>query len=152
MDTGLHVPEACDTPSLYYQAVRINISISGEYAFSSDAGIVTYAYLYSDVFYPFRPSRNLIASDNDGCGVGRFWLRYSLHANTTYVLVLRYLKSEMPLLFSIVSTGIARVNLTKLGKCSCAGATAQMKFVQSRLSSSATISGDVDLHSRTGEE
>lgn len=102
--------------------------MSGEYALSSDLAIVTYAYLYSDVFHPFNPPRNLIASDNGGCGVSGFWLRYSLQTNMTYVLVVGYLKYNKALLFSIVSTGIAHVNFTKLGKFSCTGTAVQVKY------------------------
>jgi hypothetical protein len=110
--------ERCGTSTHFYQSLRIDISVSGEYRFSSTSGVETYGYLYRDVFDPLNPSRNRIPNDDDdGCGVGQFWLRRFLHINISYILVVSTpVSSANGALFTLIAAGAGGVNFTRLGK------------------------------------
>lgn len=112
--------ERCGTSTHFYQPLRIHISVSGEYRFSSSSSVGTYGYLYRDMFDPLNPSRNRIPNDDDdGCTVGQFWLRRFLHTSISYILIVATpVSTGSGAAFTITTAGAAGVNFTRLSKCS----------------------------------
>ena len=111
--------ERCGTSTHYYQPLRIHISVSGEYRFSSSSSVEAYGYLYRDTFDPLNPSRNRIPNDDDdSCTVGQFWLRRFLHTSISYILIVSTpVSSGSGTTFTITTAGAGNVSFTRLGKC-----------------------------------
>jgi hypothetical protein len=114
--TSKYFRQECFTSNYYYQALQINVSVSGDYELSSSSGIDTFGYLYANVFNTFHPLRNLITSNDDGCNELQFWLQYYLQANTTYILVVTTFNSNIMGSFQVVSKGVARVSFSLFGE------------------------------------
>ena len=110
----------CRAGMAYYEALQINISASGYYRFSIHSTIDTYGYLYRDLFDPFDPSRNQIASDDDSCDNGQFRLDYFLQKSETYTLVVTTFMPNDIGEFTVIALSEAhRVNFTRLGEYHC---------------------------------
>ena len=119
-DSGTYFGDVCgESKLLYYQALRMNISVFSEYGFLSKSYLGAYGSIYSTAFNPFYLRSNLIVSDEGGCGDGQFWLQAFLHSNTTYIFVVSKSASTVPEKFSIMSKGIGNVSFTNLGECAC---------------------------------
>ena len=117
MSSETYSREKCGVAKHYYQALQINISVSGDYGFSSDSRMDIYGSLYRDRFDPLDPSHNRIPDDDDGCGKGQFWLHRSLQTNTAYILVVATSVSDAKdAAFNITATGIASVSFSRLGE------------------------------------
>ena len=86
-NTSEYIRDSCETGNSNYEALQINVSASGLYRLLSKSLMDTYGYLYRDKFDPFEPSRNQIASNDDGCDKGQVRLQHFLHQNITYILV-----------------------------------------------------------------
>jgi hypothetical protein len=52
----------------YYEAIRMNVTETGEYTLFAESDIDTYGYIYIDTFDPKNPSTNQESQGNDGCG------------------------------------------------------------------------------------
>lgn len=74
-----------------------------------------YGYLYRERFNPTDPFHNLIVND-DSCFAGQFRLKSFLDEGTVYILVVATPVAKGAGAFSIVSTGVANVILTRLGE------------------------------------
>jgi hypothetical protein len=115
--SGNYFRDMCGTSTYsYYQALRMDISISSEYGFSSRSSMDTYGLIYNSVFNPFDPSTNHIADNDEDCGDGQFWLQSFLHAETTYILVVSTNTPSVIGTFSIISKGTGNVSFTRLGE------------------------------------
>ena len=96
----------------YYQAIRVIISTSGTYTFTSVSSIDTYGYLYNtpvDLSYPWQ---NMITYDDDSGGGNQFLLSAYLSSGSTYVLIVTTFTSNIVGSFSIRVSGPAMVGLT----------------------------------------
>jgi hypothetical protein len=107
------------TSKFYYQALQINVSITGQYGFLSNTNISTYGYLYRYTFDQMNPTRNQISQDDAGCDNGQFWLQSSLQKDTVYILVVTTSVEGVMGAFSIVSKGVANLTFRRLGESDC---------------------------------
>ena len=98
----------------YYQALRINVAVSGHYVIWSST--LTGFVLYRDTVDPLYHLRNQLVNKFTGGGDRRFRMYASLQANTTYILVVSMGGSNTMGPFSITSEGAASVIFTRLGK------------------------------------
>ena len=96
----------------YYQALRVEISITGRYSFTSVSSIDTYGYLYNALFDPSDSSQNFIASDDDNAGGFQFLLTEYLSSTSTYVLLVTTFSPRTTGSFSIRVSGPSSPNLT----------------------------------------
>ena len=71
----------------YYEAIRMNVTETGEYTLFTESDINTYGYIYFDTFDPKNPSTNQKSKSYGNCGGLQFKFVIQLHINTTYVLV-----------------------------------------------------------------
>ncbi|CAF1233750.1 unnamed protein product [Adineta steineri] len=98
--------------SYYYEAIQVTVRTSGRYSFTSISSYDTYGYLYNDPFNPSKPSRNLIASDDDSGNSHQFRINATLQSGSTYVLVFTTLSTWQTGSFRIAATGPAPVTLS----------------------------------------
>ena len=119
-NTSEYIRDSCETGNSNYEALQINVSVSGVYRLLSKSLMDTYGYLYRDTFDPFEPSRNQIASDDDDCNGGQFRLEHLLQKNTTYILVVTTHQSNVQGPFTVIATSEeSRVHFTRLSKYQC---------------------------------
>ncbi|CAF4124165.1 unnamed protein product, partial [Adineta steineri] len=96
----------------YYEAIRVTVRTSGRYSFTSISSYDTYGYLYNDPFNPSKPSRNLIASDDDSGNSNQFRINATLQSGNTYVLVFTTYSTGVTGSFSIAVTGPTMATLS----------------------------------------
>ncbi|CAF3781097.1 unnamed protein product [Adineta steineri] len=96
----------------YYEAIRVTVHMSGRYSFTSISSYDTYGYLYNDPFNPSKPSRNLIASDDDSGNSNQFRINATLQSGNTYVLVFTTYSTGVTGSFSIAVTGPTMATLS----------------------------------------
>ena len=115
----MYSADKCGTEKFYYQALQINVSVSGHYSFASRIANLTHGYLYRDTFDPFDPSRTEITSNKEGCDRLKFLLYFFLQANTTYILVITTYNVAETGPFFITAVGTDTINFTLLGESYC---------------------------------
>ena len=108
-------------PLNYYQALQIDVAVSGQCVLWSSSSMDTYGYLYQDRFDPVDPSTNRIISNDDGCDDGQFRLQYFLQKSTSYILVVTSYRENTTGPFSIRTWGGGNVSFIRMGKCICHG-------------------------------
>ena len=118
-NTQVYSPWSCNINIYPYQAIRINVFVTGDYRFWSNSGINMYGSIYRSTFDPSDPSSNLIASRYDGCRNSQFRLSHSLQTNTTYILVVTTYDTGMTGAFSIAVVGVAKISFTRIGEYAC---------------------------------
>ena len=100
----------------YYEAVQINVIKSDIYNFFLTTSADKYAYLYMDYFNPFTSAENLLRVSNIRCIQEEFNFVHILHANTTYVLVMKKDDLSEIMNFSVIASGINKVTFHRLSK------------------------------------
>ncbi len=74
----------------------------------------TYGYLYESSFDPSYPSRNLIASDDDGAGDRQFQIRGYMQSGRKYILVVTTYSSSTAGSFTVEVIGPAPVKFLRI--------------------------------------
>ncbi len=95
----------------YFESIQVSVSIMGTYTFISNSPINTYGYLYRDQFNPADLSLKLISENDDSNGQGQFRITAILQTGQTYILVVTTFSPSITGEFSIVSSGLATVNM-----------------------------------------
>jgi len=95
----------------YFESIQVNVLIKGTYIFTSNSSINTYGYLYDDQFNPADLSLKLISENDDSNGQGQFRITAILQTGQTYILVVTTFSPSITGEFSIVSSGLATVNM-----------------------------------------
>jgi hypothetical protein len=108
--------DQCGTSKYQYEAAWVNVSLDGYVTFCGNSKIDTYAYFYENTFDPLDLDRDLIASDDDGCGNQQFRLCLFLQTNTRYLLVVTTHAENMVGAFSVAVVGGAQVNFTRMDR------------------------------------
>jgi hypothetical protein len=106
----------CSALKYYYQALRINVTVSGQHSISSQGSTDIHGFLYRDAFDPIDPSFNQIESNSGSCGNGQFRLQTLLQKNISYILVVTPLEANNVGPFSIVTIGAGSISFTRLSK------------------------------------
>ncbi|CAF1402924.1 unnamed protein product, partial [Adineta ricciae] len=95
----------------HYQAIEVNVPVTGTYTFTSKSLTNAYGYIYDNSFDPANTNLNLIAQDDDSNGKGQFKLTALLHPDHRYILVATTNTPEATGKFSIMSSGPTAVNV-----------------------------------------
>ena len=108
--------EVCGTETHHYVALRINVSMSAHYAFSSNSSKGTNGYLYQHSFDPVNPCHNQIAEASFLWGYIVFPLQSFLQKDTDYILLVTTTAEQLTTAFSILTKGVAHVTFTDQGE------------------------------------
>ncbi|CAF1561167.1 unnamed protein product [Adineta ricciae] len=99
----------------YYEALKFNVSITGNYTFSSISTIDTYGYLFINEFDPLIFCKNLIAENDDAMkDVIPFEIQSILQSSIIYILVVTTFRSNITGKFSISIQGPEKVKFVQL--------------------------------------
>jgi hypothetical protein len=86
----------------YYEALKLTVSTTGYYRFSSNSSIGLNGYIYRNMFDPLFPSRNLIAGKQEEID---FQMSLYLAVEMNYVLVVTTSIGNQTGAFSITAAG-----------------------------------------------
>jgi len=75
------------TGTYYYQAIQVQVPVTGEYTFQSSSTTDTYGYIYQGNFYPTYPQYNVVGEDDESGGSNNFKITASLRSDITYYLI-----------------------------------------------------------------
>ena len=114
--SATYASKRCSTSKFFYQALQIDVAVSGRYCIWSWSAMIIHGFLYRDTFDPIDPSLNLIERDSGSCGDGQFRLYTLLQTNITYILVVTPLDGSRVGLFSIFTVGPGNTTFTLLSK------------------------------------
>ncbi|CAF0727312.1 unnamed protein product [Adineta steineri] len=127
----------CDLSMYYYEAIQVNVNESRYYTLNSNSPIDIYGFMYTDNFYPFDPSINLIMEDDDSFGKLQFKIGAFLRSTTANVLVVTTASPNVTGTFSVIVSGIHNVTFERLDTSS---------VVHSIYSSALTENHPIDSH------
>lgn len=97
----------------YYEAIRINTSITGSYLLKTNSTIGTIAYLYTSCFNPNNSTANLLVQGNDSMDDAQTRIYTTLHTSTAYVLVVTTIGTNVTGAFSISASGSDKIIFTR---------------------------------------
>ncbi|CAF0990307.1 unnamed protein product [Adineta steineri] len=126
----------CAIPNTYFQAIQLNVSISGTYTFVCNSSIDTYGFLYYNTFDPNYPPANLIILDDDGGGNYQFQLTAHLQISSRYILVVTTFNQNITGPFTITATGVSSIDLSSIN-VSSNSSVVQSQYLSTLNSSSA---------------
>lgn len=98
----------------YYEAIQLDVSISGIYRLTSNSSMNTYGYLYNGSFNPYFAQTNLLKSDDDSGTNLQFSIRFLLEMSQAYILIFTTDPPNITGPFSIVATGPAPVGWSRI--------------------------------------
>ena len=99
----------------YYEALRINVSLTGNYTFSSDSSIDTYGYLFKNEFNPSLLCKNIMVENDDAMkDMLQFEIQSELQSSNIYILVVTTYRSNTTGKFAIVVKGPAKIILVRM--------------------------------------
>jgi hypothetical protein len=102
--------DPCQNTIYYYEAIQINVSISGNYIIWSNSSIDTIGYIYNNSFNPDAQFENLLLSDYDIDDNRQLQFAIMLQAMARYILVVKTYYSKVTGAFLIIANGPAPVN------------------------------------------
>ncbi|CAF3746296.1 unnamed protein product [Adineta steineri] len=105
---------SCLATYFYYEAIKINVSVAGNYTIVSSSSIDTYGFLFNNSFDPLNPIRNLLLYDDDSGGNQQFELTYFLQPLVNYVVVTSTYIQYQTGTFSLIATGPGVINFTRI--------------------------------------
>ena len=108
----------CSGPIFYFEALLLNIAVTGSYRIFSQSSMDTFGYLYNRTFDPTYMSVNLILSDDDGYGNRQFLLSSILEAGGTFIAVATTYSANITGAFSVIATGPGPIGITKINATS----------------------------------
>lgn len=95
----------CLGSMFYYEAVQINVNITGSYTLLCNSTMDTYGYIYNNSFNPGFSNENLLLF-NDDSGVNlQFIFRTLFQTRATYILVVTTNRPNVTGVFSVIATG-----------------------------------------------
>lgn len=103
---------SCPNSLYYFQAIQINVSISGSYIIISNSTVDTYGYLYGDGFIPSASDIYLISYNDDGGDNQQFKFAMNLQAMRNYILIVTTYNQDTTAPFSIIGFGPALLGFT----------------------------------------
>ena len=106
-------PCGVSNSNYYYQAIRVTVSISGMYSFTSKSSMDTYGCLYETMFYPSSPYTNLLVCDDNTGDDQPFLINYNFENTRIYILVVTTSLSSVTGRYSIIATGLDSVSMTE---------------------------------------
>lgn len=100
--------------SHYYEALSLNITVTGSYRIFSQSTIDTFGTLYERSFAPGSPGVNQIYFDDDNNGARQFLIETVLTAGNPYILVVTTFAADIQGAFAVVITGPASVAIRRM--------------------------------------
>ena len=97
--------DSCKASYHFYQAILVNVSITGSYGFRSSSILDTYGYFYQNIFFPSSTTINQLVLDDDSAGNKQFAFMLTLKAMTRYVLLVTTVSTGKTGAFSIIAFG-----------------------------------------------
>ena len=107
----------------YYELFEVIVPVTDNYILTSDSSIDTYGMLYKENFYKDSIENNLILSDDDGGENYQFEMKGYLKSNTRYVLIITTNTPTTTGDFTIIVSGLNRVNLRQINSSSIISTT-----------------------------
>ncbi|CAF0818601.1 unnamed protein product [Adineta steineri] len=105
----------CSELDSYYEAIQMNISMTGHYTFLIKSEMkTTHAYIYVNNFNPFDMSKNLLSLSGDSGNQGQFQLSVVLEANMIYVVVITTSSPNLMGSFSIQGSGSSYIGFNRI--------------------------------------
>ena len=99
---------------VFYQAVLVNITVTGSYRLYSQSNLDTIGYLYNQSFDTRYLGVNLIASNDDGYGNSQFLITAQLPAGGRYIAIVTTYLMNATGAYSLVVTGPGPIVLTPI--------------------------------------
>lgn len=106
--------DSSSTLNCYFEAIELNVSMSGNYTIVSVSNIDTFGYIYSNKFNPTFPFLHLLSSNDDTGGNRQLKLKSFLSIGIEYILVVTTYNANVTGSYSIVITGCASIRFTRL--------------------------------------
>ncbi|CAF1248885.1 unnamed protein product [Adineta steineri] len=106
----------CGLSNYYFEAIQVNVNESDYYNLNSKSSINIYGYMYSENFYPFGPSTNLILKNSDNSSKGQLQMRIFLQSTTANIFVITTYDPDVSGTFSIVVSGLNHVTFERLSE------------------------------------
>lgn len=100
----------------FYEAVQINVSENGLYAFVCNSTMNTYGFIFENEFIPLEPYRNKINEDEESGFDYQFYMVSYLQTNTMYTLMITTSQAGDTGSFSVYALGSYNVNFTYISK------------------------------------
>ena len=104
----------CVSLMFYYEAIEINVTMTGNYTILCNSTKDTYGYIYNNSFDPSFPNQNLLSFNDDGGGDQQFIFRTFLQTITQYILVVTTNRVSVTGAFSIIATGPELLSFSKI--------------------------------------
>ncbi|CAF1535109.1 unnamed protein product [Adineta steineri] len=105
----------CSELDSYYEAIQMNVSITGYYTFLINSEMKTmYAYIYTNNFNPFNVSDNVLSGSGDSGNQGQFKVTAVLQANMIYVIVMTTSPRNLTENFAIQGSGRSYVTFNRI--------------------------------------
>ncbi|CAF4712329.1 unnamed protein product, partial [Rotaria sp. Silwood2] len=111
INSQTYTPPGSSNSISYYDTFELTVPMASSYMITSDSLIDTYGYLYNCSFIPTSPFTNLLAFDNDFGGNEQFQFTVFLQPALTYVLVTTPYNGTTTGSYTVVVSGLLRVNL-----------------------------------------
>ncbi|CAF4368170.1 unnamed protein product [Rotaria sp. Silwood2] len=104
----------CSTPSYYYQALLINVSIAGSYYIMSNSSLDTYGYIYNNSFNSSAPRTNLIVQNDDDGDNAQFLLTLFIDTLEKYILIVTTYAPNVFGTFSINTVSVGSISFSRV--------------------------------------
>lgn len=99
----------------YYETLTLNVSVTGNYTFTSISNMDMYAYLFYNEFDPLMHCQNLIRDNDDITDDNsNFQIQSILQSSMTYILVITTYYSNETGTFSVVIQGPEKVHIVRV--------------------------------------
>jgi hypothetical protein len=115
-NSSKYLHTGCYASDYYYEAIRINVAMSGYYSLRSNSNVDTAGYIYKEKFNTISPLENLLTENDNSCGGRQFKFTLNLQVGTTYILVVTTSLAEKTGRFSILASGPSTVSLNRISE------------------------------------
>ncbi|CAF1544339.1 unnamed protein product [Adineta steineri] len=107
--------EDCSELYSYYEAIQMNVTITGYYSFLINSDMKTMdAFIYTNNFNPFDVSKNVLSHGEDSDNQGQFKITAALQTKMIYVVVITTSSRNSTGNFSIQVLGPSYINFSRI--------------------------------------
>lgn len=103
----------CSTPTHYYRAFSLTVSVAGTYLIASQSTRDMYGFFYDTTFNPLNPRSNALMEDDDSAGDGQFCVvRNGLQTGRTYTVVATTFDPNTIGAFTLIVYGVESASIS----------------------------------------
>ncbi|CAF1250530.1 unnamed protein product [Adineta steineri] len=107
--------EDCSELDSYYEAIQMNVTITGYYSFLINSEMKTMdAFIYTNNFNPFDVSKNVLSHGEDSDNQGQFKITVALQTKIIYAVVITTSSRSLTGNFSIQAFGPSYINFSRI--------------------------------------